>query len=290
METENTQSFEGVLEDYSPFTKLKTEFSETDLDTLIELSSITIESLKPISKLLKSENENDENDDEFDENYEIVKDTIRTLKTQKDELKIKLDNLIKDIIGLMYKGVLINNEMSIRNGKIYRFRARYDLDTPKIIQIIKKHLQEVSEKLSETNLDILEFIISLYDENEPRMEHEDFEFDTLKLINEIDFNDDDNINFKKIKFETVNTLRINSYSNFEFYEKKIDETTKCYLENNIKKMFFLKFKVQINELVNKFIKRLEDELKLKETYINEIGNKGKNLLMIKELRRDNGKK
>lgn len=290
METENTQSFEGVLEDYSPFTKLKTEFSETDLDTLIELSSITIESLKPISKLLKSENENDENDDEFDENYEIVKDTIRTLKTQKDELKIKLDNLIKDIIGLMYKGVLINNEMSIRNGKIYRFRARYDLDTSRIIQIIKKHLQEVSEKLSETNLDILEFIISLYDENEPRMEHEDFEFDTLKLINEIDFNDDDNINFKKIKFETVNTLRINSYSNFEFYEKKIDETTKCYLENNIKKMFFLKFKVQINELVNKFIKRLEDELKLKETYINEIGNKGKNLLMIKELRRDNGKK
>ena len=290
METENTQSFEGVLEDYSPFTKLKTEFSETDLDTLIELSSITIESLKPISKLLKSENENDENDDEFDKNYEIVKDTIRTLKTQKNELKIKLDNLIKDIIGLMYKGVLINNEMSIRNGKIYRFRARYDLDTSRIIQIIKKHLQEVSEKLSETNLDILEFIISLYDENEPRMEHEDFEFDTLKLINEIDFNDDDNINFKKIKFETVNTLRINSYSNFEFYEKKIDETTKCYLENNIKKMFFLKFKVQINELVNKFIKRLEDELKLKETYINEIGNKGKNLLMIKELRRDNGKK
>ena len=117
---------------------------KTELDLIDRNQELAKEITAKISEINRTTNP-------FDEK-KIQALNLSSKEQKETDLKDKKDILIGKAIGQMYNGILINNELTIRNGKLYSYRRRYHLNANRVKEKILKNIHEVSEKISKENL------------------------------------------------------------------------------------------------------------------------------------------
>lgn len=116
---------------------------------------------------------------ELSKKIKEISDEIRILDNEEDvdldtqgvkirdkfgEVKIiqrEMEEKILKIIGQMYEGVLIKDALSIRKGKIYKYRYQYKPSCSNIIEEIERRYTEVEEKIGKDKSEILTFLIKI---------------------------------------------------------------------------------------------------------------------------------
>ena len=226
----------------------------------------------------------------IEECYEEIK-TLENNKEDEDNIKIKIKEInskeedIKDtilkIIGQMYEGVLIQDELTIRKGEFYKFKCRYELGFESIIRNIEIYQEHIRYKIGEKNLELVKFII----EEWKKLEDYQQEIRNKEII-------------EKLEIEPITISKIKSYMRKEIgldIIKKIiidkkgmclnnmnDNEIRNYNDISIKSIRF-KFKDEI-EKMEKVV--LENHIKLEfqlDKFIKELKEKGGKYLIASKL-------
>jgi len=227
--------------------------------------------------------------------------------------KIK-EKLIKQIIGQLYNGTLVKNGLSVRKGNIHTYRCQKSPRIYEIKETILKNIQEISEKLNDNSLDIIEFLLNkVYstDNNSKRIKKYNnyYRYDTLirnKIIDikpiKIMINDDYQRYSKykiikakngnedmKLNIYNINMIVIDGEDGIDFINKieNKDKGEVNYifpsLDDNDKISLFIKYKNEILNGFDELMKEMDIEIKNFDKDINEIKLKGENQLALCEL-------
>jgi len=134
--------------------------NEEGMERFFELSKEITKRVKEIKEL----------EDKEDEIYDKEEEGERQSKIERTKeiitgLEEKISVMFKTTLGQMYEGVLVNERISIRKGKIYPFRCRYYESVHNIISIINSNKEEVGKKLGKKNLKIINGFIKFIEEN-----------------------------------------------------------------------------------------------------------------------------
>lgn len=259
-----------------------------EVDEAIEFGNRFYEKIK--DDLITLKDIHNTTDESKEEEEKII---IKSNKELKQNLVYEKEALIGKIIGQMYKGVLVDGEISIRkDGEIFPYKRQSNsyFHIQEIKTKILSHIHEVKEKISETNLDILEFVLSYVDEKE--RESSDIAT-TIKLPNfyyfcdmDTDYDDD---TLEKIEFEKVNIIEVKANGEVYFYWQRSEENSRynsTSLSEKQRQLLIKKYRKQIEETLkdlidnqNKDISRLKDE-------VSKIKDKGSNLLVMATLKKE----
>jgi hypothetical protein len=210
------------------------------------------------------------------------------LKTLNMEHKIcmqKKDELIKNILGQLYTGVLVTDKITIRKGGLYNYKKqRWNVELPNFKKVVLENLHEVSNKLSSENLDILEFLLNKI----VPVDYND-EVDTDEKIISIPITPP----IKMVKSEKwtssqeINILLTDSISidssgeaSFRFLNEQCTG-----IPSNIERLITLKYKKQIDNATNEKTINIQQKINSVNKDIEEIKDKGQNYLALIELQK-----
>jgi hypothetical protein len=278
---------EEILPNFKPFGEEKTdEDLKNYIDNYINTCKEVVGKLKPFMP----------KEDKVDIEKSLpehIGEVIKEKNKQIYDLEKKKNEMVEKIIGQMYKGVLIPESVTIRNSECYRYRKRnWTLSAVEILKQIKKNLHEVASKLTDKNLEIIEYLFEKYNleneqQNDYRHRRKDKDkinsFDKLRLL---DFGHSWNRG-DTIEMIEVNSVEISNEGNIKFGirdkgEERFDEES---LSNRLHKMLCFKFNTQLKEMSKEFISELDTEINTLKTDLEEIKQKGSNLLMIAEIQK-----
>jgi len=212
-------------------------------------------------------------------------------KEQKErELSDSRENLMLKAIGQMYNGVLIPNELTIRNGRLYPYRRRYNMSASSVKEVILKDIHEVSTKISKDNLDVLEFLLGKIEDNDDNdrysrgyRQRNRTEATSQKEIPVKDmfviFGEDygDNAEFK---VNEIKAIIIKDNGEISFRNKKRQDTD---VDERIKGMLFTKYYSQIKIIYDGITQTFDKKLATLEAECEEIKSKCGNLLVMAKL-------
>jgi len=246
----------------------------------IEMSSKVISLISEIKTIIKDE------EDSFSFISEKKQSELSNKVEKYKNLLKEQEDKIRTIVCQMYNGVLVPEQLTIRRGEAYAYRCQYNMQLSSIKQVILKNIQAVSEKLTDRNLDILEFVLNAYDENkEHKEEHRAHFFN--KKINLIEESYSNELNIKSIE-----GVQVNSEGSVTFVKNDKDdnddedeEYSEIRLTTYHYNKMFDKFNVEIKELTQKFIDEIDAKIKTEEDKIKEIKEKGSHLLMVAEIQK-----
>ena len=262
-----------------------------EVEEYISKSEEIANELKPIFEMKKLDKKSLPNN---------VTDEIKNKRQKISDLKGLKQETIKKIIGQLYNGVLIPESLSIRKGEVFEYRCQYHPQLTNIKRKIMKHLHEVSEKLSEENMDILEYCLERvsesdesysnysYGKRDDEEKNKSFDFDEIKLIEVRD----EEKSQKDITICYINNVKVDDKGKIEFRYKYMDkdenDKDKEKIENpclreTSESMLYKKFDKQIKDMAKDFIKDLDDDIKIRELELKEIKEKGSSQLMICEM-------
>ncbi len=263
-------------------------------DELIKLGFQITELVKPIF-----------DGEEYDDRINLSESVTQTIRKKRGEIS-KIDNdkenLILKIIGQMYNGVLVKDNLSFRNGEIFNFRCQNKPSVQKVKEILLSNIHEVGEKISPQNLDVIEVLLDkIYlnqNSSKDRWGNRD-EKQRMKIINFpseiriLEKNKDDyeekNVYKDMFTIYKINGVRIMDDGDVEFFKDVVNEETRetekeeVELENSTFAGLYLKFEKEINENAKEFINDLNREIKEADKEMEEIKLKGQNQLALCEL-------
>ena len=237
----------------------------------LELSKKIKEFADELSKLdMEKECEKD------DESDNTIKDKSRDI-TDKFEC---IEEKILTIIGQMYKGVLVDQELSVRSdGKIYEYRCRYKPNCTRVLGKIKDNIQEVEGKVGKKNAELIQYLIDGY-----------CYFEKLKT-------DNDNIYIKdelaieplvftilcsyddgRVLLETINKIMVDR-SGIHFGNDKDNDVSIYSYEHIIE----TKYKDKLKEMAKKVLDSYIDIEKQMDEKLKQIEEKGAKYLIASTL-------
>jgi len=162
---------------YDEITDISKEISELSL----KLSNITE---GYVNKHNKNVRDYKWDTDEIESGIKKIRKKFESLE---EERSIFIEKLLI-ILGTIYEGTLIDNEISFRNGKIYRFRCRYTLSLKDVLDIMVRHKDEVVEKLKPQYQKTLVYIYNQYAKLKSFCSVDDLKNVSIKIkIDKIDF-------------------------------------------------------------------------------------------------------
>jgi hypothetical protein len=256
--------------------------NRNDFEEKLILSKQINEELKPIVKERELQKKSERVEIE-----ETISTTINDLREKIRKLKDDKEKTIKAILGQMYKGVIIPQELTIRKGKFYRYRCQYELDLTSIKQSLMRFLSDVTEKLTERNLDIMEFVLdkveerSHYYRNNEDKQSRDYDFEELFVV---EFNDED-IKEKEFSIYRINGVNLNDEGDLKFYYKTGNQKEFVNLQEENYNQLYQKFREEIDKLGKEFVEELQSKIDTREEELKIIKEKGSNQLMVVELER-----
>lgn len=258
-----------------------------DFENKIELSKTISEMILPIVK------EREEQDRDSDTTEELPRTVTNEITERLDKIySIKKDKEKKILVmlGQMYNGVIIPQELSCRRGEFYRYRCQYALSLESVKQELLKNLHEVTKKITVSkNLDIMEYVLDKWDKEKDRTSlsssnvnsihgNKNFRFDELVVIE----NTNQNTSFDILH---TNGVCVFDNGNVEFFHQLgTDRNNQSFQTENFNALY-KKFKDEINKLAEDFIKELDDEIKARTDDLEDIKLKGSHLLMSAELQK-----
>ena len=270
-----------------------------DFENKIELSKTISRMIVPIVKE-REEQESESNDRDNKELPKTVTDEIRERRDNINKIKQDKEKRILVMLGQMYNGVIIPQQLSCRRGEFFRYRCQYALSLQSVKEELMKNLHAVSEKITVSkNLDIMEYVLEKWDKDKDatsnsssnyyskRSEKEgkkkDFRFDEVTLIENTNrSNDNPNTSFD---FLHTNGVCVFDNGNVEFfYQLGNDRDNQSFQTENFN-MLYKKFKNDINGLAEDFFKEVDDEIKARSDELEEIKLRGSHLLMSAELQK-----
>ena len=249
--------------------------------------------------------------EEYDDRINLSDNVTKEIKKKREnisEIDKKKEEIILKIIGQLHNGILIPKSLSFRKGKVYKYQCRYELGVDTIREEVMKHLHEVANKLSKTNLDILEYVLNKkYTNPNPHITNSTrddnkrqkiYKFPEIKIIEKISpeyrySSSGERTATKKFNIHFINgvTIEDNGEVNF-FYEYKDEngdlKTDFPDLESETFAGLYIKFEEKIKENAKMFIQDLDTEIQNGEKEIAEICEKGQNQLALCELQSVNG--
>lgn len=250
---------------------------------LFELNKQISEELMGLAKKLPDEDK----EDDFETSGELKKLTgLKDNPRKYSDLFTKRNQIMRKIIGQMYKGSLITDEVNIRQGGIYRKRKRYSLDLPPFCRIVKKHLSEVKEKLTPENLTLLEMIMDIVeneysdwgdrpsDDGETKDDIE-FKLPQTEVVSETTINSEGGV--ENITIRRINKINLGE-DGITFWED--GDYSSLSLPSYVTKGLFLKYEKDLINLGRDFIKSAEKKVVKLEKDIQILADKGGNLLAM----------
>lgn len=135
---------------------------QEDFEKKIKLSKIISEMIVPIVKEREEQNNNiDRDNKELSKN---VTDEITERRDKINEIKRDKEKKILVMLGQMYNGVIIPQQLTCRRGEFFHYRCQYALNLNGVKEELLKNLHAVSEKITiSKNLDILEYCLDKWD-------------------------------------------------------------------------------------------------------------------------------
>ena len=260
------------------------KLNEEQIDKELELGEKFLEKIKEDLEIFE-EQDNNKEDNENNLITPNLKEKIQELLTKENKLFQKKNELIIEAIGQMYKGVLIENELSVNKGKIYHYKhhSTYGISTKVVKEKIQRNLHEVVEKISKknkNNVDILEFLLNLVEENE---------FNTYQRI---EFKLPQTYVFISLKSEGIEwdkvikiNIKINANDISVEFEKGNERSV--YITEYQEHLLLLKFEKELTELLYDFKTNLINKNETLEAEIEQIKEKASHLLILSTLNRDN---
>jgi len=200
--------------------------------------------------------------------------------------------IIRKVIGQIHNGVLVPKEITIRKGKIFRYKAHneYSIGLNEVKETILKNLHSVSEKLTDRNLEILEFVLgkiegrkqrNCYDNKNEDEDYKELKFDEIKILDV----DKDWRGNQELTIYEINGVRVNKEGNIKFIKmekgKCIDDNIN--ISNRLHNLLYFKFRTSIENMSERYIKSLNDRIDKRTKEIDEIKKKGSALLMVAEI-------
>jgi len=229
-----------------------TDLSKNISDLIFELSNITEKASKKLFI---------DNDSRYSSrDTEVVSSRLLNIRQKFEELKKERDELtdkLLTILGTVYEGPLINDEISFRKGKIYRFRCRYTLELKRILDTMVKHKDEVVKKLNPQYQKTLVYIYEQYTKLRSFCSIDDLQaVSMIEKINKIDFVEPimDDIGTGRGNFYKVDSFCLDGYGiNFYYGETKqgLNYVSRILIEKVYAK--------QIEDVMNKFIENISVE-------------------------------
>lgn len=236
--------------------------------------------------LMKIEEIHGDYSEEERENENDNKGIIKLNHEKQIELYEQKEELIKKIIGQMYRGVLIDDEISIRkDGEIFPYKRQSNnwLKTPQIKKKIISHIHEVSEKISANNMDILEFVLDLVEEKE-----DDGTLATIEIPDYYfcDIDTDRNDKIEKIHFELINAIKIDWNGEINFNYNEGGNRYNNSVSSRQEKLLIKKYSTLIEDTLKDYIAEQKKKIEKLENEIEKIKEKGRDLLTIATLKRE----
>lgn len=261
------------------YLKEKDEFYKTYLEESNKLQKLISEFDKKFG-LTKEDEEKNEDED--------IK--ISGLRLEINRHKEKRIEIIKKVLGCLYNGVLIENELSFRQEGIYLYKHKYLLGLSRIVEIIERHINQVKDKLDEEKFGVLQFLIKealKYPEHEHMNEtmNETIEIlfnDEIELI-DIDENYD---NEKSVILKKVGKIKINRNGQITFEYDDDNNWRTINLKGKLKNILIDEKIGEIEKAISGRMEKLNkyfDEIK---TNIDNIKTKCAKYLILQDLRED----
>jgi len=277
MEIDNllyTIGTEELLPDFKPFGS--GDMTMQRVDDFIQKSEEIAKQIIPLSPKNKE-----------DENIRLSESVGRKIKDLRNSISesvgTKTDKIIS-IIGQMYNGVLVKEKITLRKGKIFRYRSHseYSMGLTEFKKLVLKNLHEVSEKLTERNLEILEYVLDKVDNEDEKKDFKELRFDEIQLLDI----DEDWRKRQTLEVVKVNGVRVNNEGDIYFIKGKpplIDDISEVVLSIRLFNMLYYKFQNQIELMCKEYIEKLEAKEKEILDEIEKIKKKGSALLMVAEI-------
>lgn len=271
------------------------KMNEQELDELLDLSGNfknELEARKELS-IIQSLQGEDDDDKQNDDDYKSISDEINELYNNLEDLRRKKTETIKAVIGQMYKGVLIDGKLSIRNGEIfwYKHHSNNYLSISSIKNELLANLHQIKSKITAKNLEILEFVLEFVDDENNNSRYFRVNYKLPKhywfgFLNRNNRYQNDNralsLQFQKVGLISFNNGRI------EFFEdEKSNYSTG--LTDNQERLILKRYEKEIRKAFEEHIKEKERHIENLKNEIEQIKLQAGELLIVAQLKKDNNK-
>jgi hypothetical protein len=241
-------------------------------------------------------------EDDFDDRVGLKDSITQTIRKKREKISLlddKKEEIVMKIIGQMYNGTLVKEKLSIRKGRIYVFRCRYNPSMSNVKETIMANLQEVAQKIPKQSLDVLEFVLqkvyanpnshiksNYWNRNEGSERQKIIRIPLTKVL-EIDNKDEKET--KNFSIHFTNGILIDDSGEVKFFYEFTDK-----IENKLKTEFprlesetfaglYLKYEKEIEDNAKEFVDELDIEINSFEKELELIKDKGQNQLALCEL-------
>jgi len=205
------------------------------------------------------------------------------------------DELIKTALITLFKNnsVIIEGQLSIRQGQFRRFRGHYEV---KLLEV-KEKIYEYANflELTDNEKEVLDFCLKLvdcedYDEyNGLRDIDSKWKDKTLKLPKEIciyeDYdNEEMDERMDERKMYAFNLISLSPKGEIEFFKNEDDSVYSVNMSKDTEAILIAYLKDEINSLREKFDKEVKGERERLEKEVNDIKDKCGKYLLIASLK------
>jgi hypothetical protein len=260
---------------------MTTKINQEDVEEYMKLSDSINDGIDRIKVLKEKFEEDDEDVDTrgndrrpfFSKNHEKKAEVRKNL--------YRFEENSKKIIGEMYKGVLINKKLTIRNGEVHYFRRRWTPNLDNIINTLNENKIEVITKIGTQNWKIIEFIIEKNKEIREKASKLDVSSKLeLKKPVKIFWIDD---YYERVRGYTEEIHYVEITDN-GLYLKNKEESTVQISWKDYRKFLNLKFKNEMEKLVEEFEEKVNKVYNEVQKINEELEVKGGKYLIVSALR------
>lgn len=278
--------------------KLVKDMSIQEIDECLDFGEKLKKRLEPDFEKINEINEplrtGRELDNPTNSSFSIINKNVSLIS----DLESKKEEIIKQAISQMYKGVLVDQEITIRSNDIYYYKShRNNIGLSSLKEKILKNLFEVREKVGDTNIDVLEFILQYIEEKKEKGysndNNEDLNFVLPKSICLAKLEGSSNLSFevvRRIKFKPNSEIEFH-HEESEMYQENERSyrsySSGVYLTDRQQTLILKKYEKEINEFLKEKINSQEVEINRIKQEISEIKEKAGTLLVIAQLKKDN---
>jgi hypothetical protein len=237
---------------------------------------------------------------EIKDTGDLDENLAEQLENNIKKLEIEREVLLRKIIGTLYNGTLIANELTFRNGEVFKYKERSPINSLFSIKTkINEHLHEIEAKLKKKNdkaIDVLEYVmtkIEQMDKNNSINSQVQYIFDNCKtkkikldeplvIMNfETDYNDEVKSSMEN-STETINGIMIDSRGRIQLYDEDDDISISDINEERIRRLY----KGEVAEIQKGIVADLEKLKGKLEADIKEIKDKCSDRVMLLSLKNE----
>lgn len=193
----------------------------------------------------------------------------------RDKLE-EFNSCVLKIVGQMYKGVLIKEEVSIREDGIYPYRMKYKMSAERLLDFLLKYKGEVENKL---NMDVVNFILEKYPLVKEARGKNFIQFFALSEPQKLVLGDE---RYRSYYMETA-MLKAIFYRNGELEFNDLNERE---INVHTKELYFIynKFKSEIDKMVLKCSEEMDGVISDLQAILDDLKIKGGKYLIASNLK------